>query len=56
VGHDDNPAFNPYNPDPEATVREGQKTRNETMDGYFFYLDADERLNLAVNAKMGRVK
>jgi thiol-disulfide isomerase/thioredoxin len=56
VAHYDNSAFNPYNPDPKATVREGQQTRNEMMNGYFFFLDANERLNLKVDPKSGQVK
>jgi hypothetical protein len=54
VAHYDNSSFNPYNPDPKATVRDGQQTKDEMMNGYFFYLDAEERLNLAVDMKTGR--
>jgi thiol-disulfide isomerase/thioredoxin/mono/diheme cytochrome c family protein len=56
VAHYDNSAFNPYNPDPKATVRDGQQTKDEMMNGYFFYIDANERLNLAVDPKTGHVK
>src|SRR5262249_54806410 len=33
VAHYDNSAFNPYNPDPKATVRDGPQTFNEMMNG-----------------------
>lgn len=54
VAHYDNSAFNPYNPDPTATVRNGPQTHHEMMVGFFFYTDADERLGLAVDPKTGR--
>lgn len=53
VAHFDNSAFNPYNPDPAAEVREGQQTFQEMMYGYVFYTNDDEDLNLAVDAKTG---
>ena len=53
VAHFDNSAFNPYNPDPAAEVREGQQTFEEMMYGYVFYTNDDEELNLAVDAKTG---
>jgi hypothetical protein len=52
----DNSAFNPFNPDPTATVRDGPQTYNEMMNGFVFYLDETERLNLEVDGKTGRVK
>jgi peroxiredoxin len=56
VAHYDNSTFNPYNPDPKATVREGQQTKEEMMNGYFFYIDANEQLNLLVDGKTGHAK
>ena len=56
VAHYDNSAFNPFNPDPKATVRDGQQTFNEMMNGFVFYLDADEQLGLEIDGKTGRVK
>jgi hypothetical protein len=56
VAHYDNSTFNPYNPDPKATVREGQQTKEEMMNGYFFYIDANEQLNLQVDGKTGHAK
>ena len=53
VAHFDNSAFNPYNPDPTAEVREGQQTFEEMMYGYVFFTNDDEELNLAVDPKTG---
>jgi hypothetical protein len=55
VAHYDNSAFNPYNPDPKATVREGQQTKEEMMYGFFFYTDDAEDLNLSIDPKTGHV-
>ncbi len=51
--HFDNSPFNPYNPDPKATVRNGPQTFNEMMQGFFFYTDNAEDLNLRVDPKTG---
>jgi thiol-disulfide isomerase/thioredoxin len=56
IAHFDNSSFNPYNPDPKATVKFGLQTHSEMMIGYFFYTEANEQLNLKVNEKTGRVK
>jgi thiol-disulfide isomerase/thioredoxin len=53
VAHFDNSAFNPYNPNPKATVRNGPQTHHEMMYGFFFYTHADEKLNLKVDPKTG---
>jgi mono/diheme cytochrome c family protein/thiol-disulfide isomerase/thioredoxin len=53
VAHYDNSAFNPFNPDPTATVRFGQQTYQEMMYGFFFYTDAQEQLGLRVDPKTG---
>lgn len=53
VAHYDNSAFNPYNPDPTATVKEGPQTFHEMMNGFFFFTDAHEQLNLTVDGKTG---
>jgi thiol-disulfide isomerase/thioredoxin len=55
VAHFDNSPFNPYNPDPKATVRNGPQTHHEMMVGFFFYTDAAERLNLRIDPKTGHV-
>lgn len=56
LAHYDNSAFNPYNPDPTATVREGQQTYEEMMYGFVFYTLDDERLGLCVDPRTGRAK
>ncbi len=50
----DNSPFNPYNPNPKATVRNGPQTHHEMMYGFFFYTHAGERLNLRINKENGR--
>jgi thiol-disulfide isomerase/thioredoxin len=56
VAHYDNSAFNPFNPDPKATVRDGQQTFNEMMNGFVFYVEEHEKLGLEVDGKTGGVK
>jgi len=56
VAHFDNSPFNPYNPDPKATVRFGQQTYQEMMYGFFFYTDAAERLGLHIDPKTGTAR
>jgi hypothetical protein len=56
VAHYDNSSFNPYNPNPKATVKEGDQTRDEMMNGFVFYTDAEENLNLDIDPKTGRVR
>jgi hypothetical protein len=55
ISHYDNSTFNPYNPDPTQTVREGQQTIHEMLNGVFFYMDADEHLNLKIDPTSGKV-
>lgn len=55
VSHYDNSAFNPYNPDPTVEVPYGDQTIHEMNDGYVFYLDEEENLNLNVDGKTGQV-
>jgi hypothetical protein len=50
----DNSDFNPFNPDPKAIVRDGPQTRHEMMNGFFFYVNADEDLKLEIDPKTGR--
>jgi hypothetical protein len=52
----DNSAFNPYNPDPQATVRDGPQTYHEMMNGFVFYLRDGEKLGLEIDPRTGRVK
>jgi thiol-disulfide isomerase/thioredoxin len=53
ISHFDNSAFNPYNPDPKATVKNGLQTHQEMMQGFFFYTDDSENLNIRVDPKTG---
>lgn len=55
VAHYDNSPFNPYNPDPSATVKEGDQTYEEMMFGFFFYTLDDELLDLEIDPKTGHV-
>jgi len=54
TAHFDNSRFNPFNPDPAATVRHGPQTVQEMMFGFFFYTADGEDLQLAVDPKTGR--
>jgi hypothetical protein len=54
IAHYDNSVFNPYNPDPTATVRWGLQTHQEMMFGFFFFTDAEEQLGLKIDPKTGR--
>ena len=56
VAHFDNSPFNPYNPDPKATVRNGPQTHHEMMYGFFFYTHAKEELAIPVDPKDGTVR
>jgi thiol-disulfide isomerase/thioredoxin len=53
IAHYDNSPFNPYNPNPLATVRNGPQTHHEMMYGFFFYTNADEKLGLKIDPKTG---
>lgn len=53
IAHFDNSPFNPYNPDPGATVRFGLQTHQEMMYGFFFYTDANEKMRIEVDPKTG---
>jgi thiol-disulfide isomerase/thioredoxin len=50
----DNSSFNPFNPDPKATVKDGLQTFHEMMNGFIFFLDANEKLGLDIDGKTGR--
>ncbi len=52
----DNSPFNPHNPDPKAVVRDGPQTYHEMMNGFFFYLDANEDLKLKMDGNTGHVR
>jgi peroxiredoxin len=54
--HYDNSAFNPYNPNPDDTVKEGPQTYHEMLNGFMFYLNANENLNLDIDPKTGHIR
>jgi thiol-disulfide isomerase/thioredoxin len=56
LAHYDNSAFNPYNPDPKATVKDGLQTQEEMFNGFVFYTDANENLHLNIDPHNGRAK
>ena len=56
VAHFDNSPFNPYNPDPAKAVRDGPQTYQEMMNGFFFFVDANEKLGLEIDPKTGRAR
>jgi len=56
TAHYDNSPFNPFNPDPTATVKHGQQTIHEMMFGFFFYTVDGEDLNLRINPKNGQAE
>jgi hypothetical protein len=56
VAHYDNSAFNPFNPNPKDTVKNGPYTQHEMMNGFVFYLDEVEKLGLEIDGKTGWVK
>ncbi|MFL5329761.1 MAG: redoxin family protein [Gemmataceae bacterium] len=53
VAHYDNSPFNPFNPDPKATVLDGDQTAQEMLNGFIFYVDANEQLKLKIDPKTG---
>lgn len=53
VGHYDNSAWNPFNPDPKVTVQEGPQTTDEMFFGFVFYTDDQEQLDLRVDPATG---
>jgi hypothetical protein len=56
LAHFDNSTFNPYNPDPSATVRDGQQTFQEMMYGFVFYTKDAEQLGLEIDTQTGGAK
>lgn len=56
LAHYDNSRFNPFNPDPAASVRFGQQTTQEMMYGFLFWVAADEHLHLDVDPTSGRAR
>ena len=54
VAHFDNSAFNPYNPDPAAEVGYGPQTIHEMFNGFVFFVNDAEELDLDVDPQTGR--
>jgi hypothetical protein len=54
LAHYDNSAFNPYNPNPKVTVKDGDQSHDEMLNGYVFYTDANEDLGLDIDPRTGR--
>jgi hypothetical protein len=52
----DNSPFNPYNPDATKPVRDGPQTYQEMMNGFLFYVDANEKLGIDVDPTTGTVR
>jgi hypothetical protein len=55
TAHYDNSTFNPFNPDPSATVRHGTQTYHEMMYGFVFFTNDHEQLNLTIDPLTGYV-
>ncbi len=55
LAHYDNSAWNPFNPDPAATVRFGLETEDEMMYLFLFWVKQAEALGLAVDPRTGHV-
>ena len=55
IAHYDNSTFNAYNPDPKAIVVDGDQTAQEMLNGFFFYVDANEKLALKIDPKTGGI-
>ncbi len=53
LAHFDNSEFNPFNPDPKATVGVGDQTTSEMVFGFYFYTRDDEDLKLRIDPKSG---
>ena len=52
----DNSAFNPYNPDPTRPVKDGPQTYHEMMNGFMFYVNANENLGIDIDPKTGTLR
>ncbi len=48
IGTYDNSSKNKFNPDPSQSIKWGEKTTDEMMQGRIFYESVDEKLNLKV--------
>jgi hypothetical protein len=55
VAHFDNSIFNPFNPDPSRTVGYGLQTVDEMFNGFVFFVDQHEDLQLQTDPVNGHV-
>jgi mono/diheme cytochrome c family protein len=55
LAHFDNSRWNPFNPDPTATVRFGQETTDEMMYLFLFWYAQREQLGLSIDPANGQV-
>lgn len=53
--HFDNSVFNPFNPDPSRTVGYGLQTVDEMFNGFVFFVDQHENLQLQVDPDNGQI-
>lgn len=55
IGIYDNSKFNPFNPDSTKDISYGPQTYHEMMFGFFFFVLEEEKLNLRIDTKTGKV-
>ena len=55
IAHYDNSKFNPYTPDPKYTVPYGDQSYDEMFNGFVFYVNDEDQLNLKIDPKTGHV-
>ncbi len=55
IAHFDNSSFNPYNPDASSVVKYGPQTVHEMFNGFVFFVNEAEDLNLDVSPINGRL-
>lgn len=56
IAHFDNSDFNPYNPDPNETVRYGPQTIHEMFNGFVFFVNDGEDLAIETLPESGKRK
>jgi hypothetical protein len=56
LAHYDNSAWNPFNPDPEQTVRFGLETTDEMMYLFVFWVPRQQALGLSIDPSNGSVR
>ena len=56
IAHFDNSVFNPFNPDPAKAVGYGLQTVDEMFNGFVFFVDQHEDLQLQIDPRNGQVQ